>query len=107
MTETRAEIRLPTQELRNDLPFFTKTLKMRLDMIYPADNPQIVVAVIVQRANSGGGAVAAPIAGKIFQKYFEKTNQIQPEAPSPMQVAANLPNPTTSGNAEPNVKIEQ
>jgi quercetin dioxygenase-like cupin family protein len=43
MTETRAEIRLPTQELRNDLPFFTKTLKMRLDMIYPADNPQIAV----------------------------------------------------------------
>jgi len=41
--EIRAEIRLPTQELRNDLPFYTKTLKMRLDMIYPADNPQIAV----------------------------------------------------------------
>ncbi len=43
MPETRAEIRLPTQELRNDLPFFTKTLKMRLDMIYPADNPEVAV----------------------------------------------------------------
>jgi len=43
MTETRAEIRLPTQELRDDLPFFTKVLKMRLDMIYPADNPEIAV----------------------------------------------------------------
>ena len=43
MTETRAEIRLPTRELRDDLPFFTKTLKMRLDMIYPADNPEIAV----------------------------------------------------------------
>ena len=43
MTEMRAEIRLPTNELRNDLPFYTKTLKMRLDMIYPADNPEIAV----------------------------------------------------------------
>lgn len=43
MTETRAEIRLPTQELRDDLPFFTKVLRMRLDMIYPADNPEIAV----------------------------------------------------------------
>jgi len=41
--ETRAEIRLPTQELRNDLPFYTKTLGMRLDMIYPADDPQVAV----------------------------------------------------------------
>ncbi len=43
MTETRAEIRLPTRELRDDLPFFTGTLKMRLDMIYPADNPEVAV----------------------------------------------------------------
>ncbi len=42
-TETRAEIRLPTQELRDDLPFFTKTLGFRLDMIYPADNPEVAV----------------------------------------------------------------
>ncbi len=41
--ETRAEIRLPTAELRNDLPFYTKVLGMRLDMIYPADNPQVAV----------------------------------------------------------------
>lgn len=43
MTETRAEIRLPTNELRDDLPFYMKVLKMRLDMIYPADNPEIAV----------------------------------------------------------------
>lgn len=43
MTETRAEIRLPSQELRDDLPFYTKTLGMRLDMIYPADNPEVAV----------------------------------------------------------------
>jgi quercetin dioxygenase-like cupin family protein len=43
MPEPKAEIRLPTSELRDDIPFFTKTLGMRLDMIYPADNPQIAV----------------------------------------------------------------
>lgn len=30
-----AEILLPTQELRNDLPFYTKTLGMRLENIFP------------------------------------------------------------------------
>lgn len=43
MTQIRAEIRLPTQELRDDLPFYTKTLGFRLDMIYPADDPQVAV----------------------------------------------------------------
>lgn len=43
MSEIRAEVRLPTQELRDDLPFFTNTLGMRLDMIYPADNPEVAV----------------------------------------------------------------
>jgi len=41
MAEIRAEIRLVTKDLRDDIPFFTNTLKMRLDMIYPADNPQV------------------------------------------------------------------
>jgi quercetin dioxygenase-like cupin family protein len=41
--ETRAEMRLPTQALRDDLPFFTGVLGMRLDMIMPADNPQVAV----------------------------------------------------------------
>lgn len=41
--ETRAEMRLPTQELRDDLPFWTKKLGFRLDMIYPADNPEVAV----------------------------------------------------------------
>lgn len=43
MPEIRAEIRLPTQELRDDLPFYTKVLGLRLDMIYPADNPEVAV----------------------------------------------------------------
>ena len=43
MAEIRAEVRLPTRELRDDLPFYMGTLKMRLDMVYPADNPQVAV----------------------------------------------------------------
>tara|TARA_R110002049_G_scaffold142277_2_gene304142 strand:+ start:20876 stop:21973 length:1098 start_codon:yes stop_codon:yes gene_type:complete len=36
-----AEFLLPTQELRHDLPFFTKTLGMRLENIFPADDPSV------------------------------------------------------------------
>jgi len=43
MTEIRAEVRLPTNELRDDIPFFTKVLKMRMDTIYPADDPTVAV----------------------------------------------------------------
>jgi quercetin dioxygenase-like cupin family protein len=43
MTEIRAEVLLPTAELRDDIPFFTKVLGMRMDMIYPADDPRVAV----------------------------------------------------------------
>ena len=43
MTDTIAEFRIPTQELRNDIPFYTKVLGMRMDMIYPADDPRVAV----------------------------------------------------------------
>ncbi|KMW56246.1 Glutamate synthase [NADPH] large chain [Candidatus Rhodobacter oscarellae] len=43
MTQTLAEIRLPTAELRDDIPFYTKVLGMRMDMIYPADDPTVAV----------------------------------------------------------------
>jgi quercetin dioxygenase-like cupin family protein len=43
MSDTIAEIRLPTNELRDDIPFFIKTLGMRMDMIFPADYPQVAV----------------------------------------------------------------
>ncbi len=36
-----AEVLLPTSELRNDLPFYTKVLGMRLDSIFPADDPSV------------------------------------------------------------------
>ena len=40
-TEIKAEFLLPTNELRDDLPFFTKTLGMRLENIFPADDPSV------------------------------------------------------------------
>ncbi|NSY36667.1 cupin domain-containing protein [Leisingera sp. ANG59] len=43
MSETIAEIRLPTDELRKDIPFYTKVLGMKMDMIYPADDPSTAV----------------------------------------------------------------
>ncbi|MGC3939220.1 cupin domain-containing protein [Roseobacter sp. EG26] len=43
MSDIKAEFLLPTQELRNDIPFFTKVLGMRIDMIYPADDPTVAV----------------------------------------------------------------
>ncbi len=39
MQNIRAEILLPTQELRDDIPFFTKQLGMRMEEIFPADDP--------------------------------------------------------------------
>ena len=44
MTETtRAELRLPTTDLRSDLAFFGRDLGLRLDRIWPADNPSVAV----------------------------------------------------------------
>ncbi|WP_300036297.1 cupin domain-containing protein [uncultured Roseobacter sp.] len=43
MAEIRAEVLLPTGDLRKDIPFFTKVLGMRMDMIYPADDPSVAV----------------------------------------------------------------
>ncbi len=43
MPEIHAEIRLATAALSDDIPFFTKVLGMRMDMIYPADDPSVAV----------------------------------------------------------------
>ena len=43
MQNIRAEVLLPTKELRDDIPFFTKVLGMRMDEIFPADNPSAAV----------------------------------------------------------------
>jgi penicillin-binding protein 2 len=37
----------------------------------PAEAPEIAVAVIVEHADGGGGAVAAPLTHEVLEKYFE------------------------------------
>ncbi len=57
--ETIAEVHLATTDLRADLGFFGKTLGMRLDEIYPADDPRIAVMSghgLRVRLELGGGA---------------------------------------------------
>ncbi len=39
----QAEIKLPTHQLRDDLAFFSQTLGLQLEMIFPADNPTVAV----------------------------------------------------------------
>jgi len=43
MSDIRAEVRLPTAEVRDDIVFFTNVLGMRLDMVWPADDPRVAV----------------------------------------------------------------
>ncbi|MEL6563421.1 MAG: cupin domain-containing protein [Pseudomonadota bacterium] len=43
MSDVRAEVVLASVALREDIPFFTKVLGMRMDMIYPADDPRVAV----------------------------------------------------------------
>lgn len=43
MSKTIAEALLPTRALSEDIPFYTKVLGLRMDMIYPADDPQVAV----------------------------------------------------------------
>ncbi|MEL6883912.1 MAG: cupin domain-containing protein [Pseudomonadota bacterium] len=60
MAETRAEVLLPTTSLREDIPFFAKVLGMRMDMIYPADDPAVAVFSghgLRVRLDAGAGAV--------------------------------------------------
>ena len=40
-SEIKAEICLPTQDLTQDIGFFTKVLGMRMDSIFPADDPAV------------------------------------------------------------------
>lgn len=43
MAETRGAMVLATQDLVADMGFFTKTLGMKLDVIFPADDPNVAV----------------------------------------------------------------
>jgi penicillin-binding protein 2 len=56
----------------------------------PAENPEIAMAVIVEHAGGGGGAIAAPIAQQILSHYFSRNSGPLP----PVQTAESLPKPT-------------
>lgn len=61
MQNIRAEVVLPAQDVREDIAFFTKTLGFRLDEIYPADDPRvIVVSGFGLRVRLDAGLDAAP-----------------------------------------------
>ncbi|WP_420586579.1 cupin domain-containing protein [Ruegeria sp.] len=74
---TCAEVRLPTQELRDDIPFYTKVLGMRMDMIYPADDPSTAV-----------------FSGHGLRVRIEKD---APEAPGTLRILTENPDGFTDG----------
>ncbi len=43
VTDILAEFRLPTMDVQADLPFYTGTLRMRMETIFPADDPAVAV----------------------------------------------------------------
>ena len=43
MVTADAQCVIPTEDLQADIPFFTKVLNMRMDTIYPADDPKVAV----------------------------------------------------------------
>ena len=57
----------------------------------PHDNPQIAIAVVLEGSvpgeEYGGGLMAAPVAGAVFKKYFEKKDSL-PALPAPTSTAA-------------------
>ncbi len=60
----------------------------------PVDNPEIAVAVLVEHAGMGGGAAAAPVAGKVIDAYFKSRQEPRrPATPTPVTAAAPAPAP--------------
>lgn len=49
----------------------------------PTENPEIAVAVVVEHAGKGGGAVAAPIAQKVIARWYEKKQAMLNPEPDP------------------------
>lgn len=54
----------------------------------PFDAPEIAVAALVEHAEAGGGAVAAPVAKAVMQTYFQlkkdrESNKYAQDRPAP------------------------
>jgi penicillin-binding protein 2 len=77
----------------------------------PAHHPEIVVAVVVENAGHGG-AVAAPIAGRVLETYFDLARPQQKsdiivaaQFDSETSPAANDSKPAPAGNTTPAVVL--
>jgi len=46
--------------------------------IAPMESPEIAIGVVMENAGHGG-SIAAPIAAKIFRRYFELTGRLKPD----------------------------
>ena len=80
MQNIRAEVRVSTSDVREDIPFFTRTLGMRLEKIYPADDPRVAVF-------SGHGVRI-------------RVDQDAPEAPGTLRILADDPILIAGGETE-------
>jgi penicillin-binding protein 2 len=54
----------------------------------PAEEPEVVVTVLLEHSG-GGGAMAAPVAGKVLKAWFDKT--IDVKVPPPFQAQPDKP----------------
>ncbi|KKR67623.1 MAG: Peptidoglycan glycosyltransferase [Microgenomates group bacterium GW2011_GWA2_40_6] len=59
----------------------TKDTHAWLTAFAPADNPQIVITVLVERGGEGSD-IAAPIVGDFLKEWFEEPNTIVPRYPN-------------------------
>lgn len=59
----------------------------------PMKNPEIAIVVVAENAGGGGGSVAAPIARKILNAYFDGKKKIKMD-----QMAANVSSAEHNGN---------
>lgn len=80
MSDIKAEMRLPTSDVRDDIAFFTKVLGMRMDMIFPADSPQVAV-----------------FSGYGLRLRVEKG---APEAPGTLRILSDTPDDFADGKRE-------
>jgi len=55
----------------------TKDTHAWLTAFAPADNPQIIITVLVERGGEGSD-IAAPIVGDFLKEWFEEPNTVVP-----------------------------
>lgn len=93
---TRAEVRLPTTNLTADIGFLTKVLGLRMDRIYPADDPKVAsfsghgLAVQLD-ADQGGSAGVIQIATDDPDFAGGETKLVSPGGTQVMIVPLNPP----------------